>query len=217
MWGIKSIIFFLFLTVTLPFSSFSQEKDTSLVQFSGVILTADSLAAIPYAHIIDLSTGYGSVSDYQGYFSFVARKKDTIQFTAVGFKKEIFYIPDTISEFRYSMIQVMANDTVYLSETIIYPWPTKDQFIDAFLTLEIPDDDLEVARQNLDQKEIYLRAQNFKPDGGVNSKYVFNDYVDKLYYNGQTQPITLLNPFAWAAFIKAWKDGKFKRKYKNEE
>ena len=211
---IKSILLTLLLISLFIPVSFGQDEDSELVQFSGVIFTADSLVAIPFAHIIDITTGYGSISDYQGYFSFVAHKKDTIQFTAVGFKKEIFYIPDTINNSRYSMIQVMANDTIYLSETIIYPWPTKDQFKDAFLTLDIPDDDIEVARQNLDQREIYLRAQNFKSDGGVTSKYVFNDYVDKLYYNGQTQPITLLNPFAWAEFIKAWKDGKFKRKYK---
>jgi hypothetical protein len=38
------------------------------------------------------------------------------------------------------------------------------------------------------------------------------EQIDKLYYNGQTQPISILNPFAWAKFIKSWKDGDFKRK-----
>jgi len=35
--------------------------------------------------------------------------------------------------------------------------------------------------------------------------------TSRLYYNGQTQPISILNPFAWAQFIKAWREGKFKR------
>lgn len=185
-----------------------------LVQFSGVILTADSLYPVPFAHVVvDQEKGYrGTVSDYNGYFSFVARKNDTVTFSAIGFKDEYFVVPDTITNHRYSIIQVLATDTIYLSETVIYPWPTKDQFRDAFLNLEIPDDDLEIARQNLDKDEIYIRMQNMRPDGSITYKYTFNNYVDKLYYNGQTQPITILNPFAWADFIKAWRDGKFKRK-----
>ncbi|MBU2650534.1 MAG: carboxypeptidase-like regulatory domain-containing protein [Bacteroidetes bacterium] len=204
----------LLLFILLFSEAFSQEvkRNHDLVQFTGVILTADSLHPIPFAHVI-VTRGYrGTVSDYNGYFSFVARKNDTIEFSAIGFKDEFFVIPDTISDHRYSIIQVMATDTIYLSETVIYPWPTKEAFKEAFLSLEIPDDDLEIARQNLDKDNIYIRLDNMRTDGSVTYKYTLNNYVDKLYYNGQTQPITILNPFAWAEFIKAWKDGKFKRK-----
>ncbi len=110
------------------------------------------------------------------------------------------------------MIRVMSTDTIYLSETVIYPWPTKEQFKEAFLTLEIPDDDLEIARQNLNPKQLLAKAENLPAEGSVNFKYLMHQQVDKLYYNGQTQPITVLNPFAWAKFIKAWKEGDFKRK-----
>jgi hypothetical protein len=34
----------------------------------------------------------------------------------------------------------------------------------------------------------------------------------KLYYAGQYPPNNLLNPVAWAKFIKSWKEGKLKRK-----
>ena len=211
----KKIVLPIFFLITC-FSAISQEDTLrkDLVQFSGVILTADSLHPVPFAHVVvDQAKGYrGTVSDYNGYFSFVAHKNDTVMFSAVGFKDEYFIVPDTITNYRYSIIQVMATDTIYLSETVIYPWPTKDQFKDAFLNLDIPDDDLEIARQNLDKDEIYLRLENMPTDGSITYKYTFNNYVDRLYYNGQTQPITILNPFAWAEFIKAWKDGKFKRK-----
>ena len=49
-------------------------------------------------------------------------------------------------------------------------------------------------------------------DGGMNYQNFIDQTVSKLYYAGQTQPISVLNPFAWAQFIKAWQDGKFKRK-----
>jgi hypothetical protein len=183
-----------------------------LVQFSGAVVTGDSLRPVAFTHIIDRNTGFGTISDYYGYFSFVARKGDSISFSAVGFKKGLFIIPDTIQSNRYTMFQVMTSDTVYLSETVIYPWPTKEQFRDAFLNLEIPDDDLEIARKNLERYELYVRAQGIPMDGAMNYRNYIDQTVSKLYYAGQTQPISLLNPFAWAKFIQAWKDGKFKRK-----
>ena len=183
-----------------------------LVQFSGAVVTGDSLRPVAYTHIIDRNTGFGTISDYYGYFSFVARKGDTITFSAIGFKKGTFIIPDTIHSNRYTMFQVMASDTVYLSETVIYPWPTKEQFKEAFLNVKIPDDDLEIARKNLERYELYVRAQAMPMDGSMNYRNYIDQTTSKLYYAGQTQPISLLNPFAWAQFIQAWQDGKFKRK-----
>lgn len=190
----------------------NQDYYKDIVQFSGAVVTSDSLHPVAFTHIIDHNTGFGTISDYYGYFSFVARKGDTISFSAFGFKKGSFIIPDTIRNNRYAMFQVMATDTIYLNETVIYPWPTKEQFKEAFLNLDIPDDDLEIARKNLDRYELYVRAEAMPMDGSMNYRNYIDQTVSKLYYAGQTQPINLLNPFAWAQFIKAWQDGKFKRK-----
>jgi len=206
----------LLFTCTLSAQEAEDYDTGELVQFSGVILTSDSLRPIPLAHIIVTNSMRGTVSDFSGYFSFVAKKQDTVQFSAVGFKPGKFIIPDTINNNRYSMIQVMSADTIYLTETVIYPWPTKEQFKEAFLTLEIPDDDLEIARKNLDSRQMLAKSRNMPAEGSINYKYMVQRQVDKLYYNGQTQPISILNPFAWAKFIKAWKDGDFKRKPENE-
>jgi len=191
---------------------YNEEYYKNLVQFSGAVVTGDSLNPVAFTHIIDHNINFGTISDYYGYFSFVARKGDTISFSAIGFKKAKFVIPDTIQNNRYTMFQVMATDTIYLNETVIYPWPTKEQFKEAFLSLKIPDDDLEIARKNLERYELYVRAQAMPMDGSMNYRNYIDQTVSKLYYAGQTQPISLLNPFAWAQFIKAWQDGKFKRK-----
>jgi hypothetical protein len=185
-----------------------------LVQFSGAVVTGDSLHPVSFTHIIDRSTGFWTIADFYGYFSFVARKGDTISFSAVGFKKAFLTIPDTITNNRYAMFQVMATDTIYLNETVIYAWPTKEQFRMAFLTLDIPDDDLEIARKNLERYELAVRTDQISipMDGSMNYRNYIDNTVSKLYYQGQTQPISLLNPFAWAQFIKAWEEGKFKRK-----
>lgn len=213
----------IFLTALLLLGSalvFSQESGSSekqtekekLIQFSGVVVTADSLHPVPFTHIMVKNTRWGTVADFYGYFSFVARPNDTILFSAVGFKKSTYVIPDTITRNRYSLIKAMTMDTLLLDETVIYPWPTKEQFKEAFVKLDVPDDDLERARRNLAQAEMRERAEYMKMDGSMNFTNYMQTETYKHYYIGQTQPISILDPFAWAQFFKAWKEGKFRRK-----
>ena len=190
--------------------------DEDLVQFSGVVVTADSLKPVPFTHIVVKHSRWGTVADYYGYFSFVAKKLDTVVFSAVGYKKSFYVIPDTITRNRYSLIKAMTADTLMLDETVIYPWPTKEQFREAFVNLHVPDDDLERARKNLAKAEMRERAENLAMDGSMNYKNYMQWEGYKNYYIGQTQPISILDPFAWAKFFKAWKEGKFKRNKDDE-
>jgi hypothetical protein len=214
-------IFRLIITLWLTACSlwlYSQQEDNreeyykNLVQFSGAVVTSDSLRPVSFTQIIDRKTGFGTITDFFGYFSFVAERGDTIQFTADGYRPGMFVIPDTIRSNRYTMFQVMTSDTAYVTETVIYPYPNKEEFKKAFLSLELPEDDIEIARRNLDRYELAVRAEAMTMDGSMNYQNYIDQTVSKLYYAGQTQPISLLNPFAWAQFIQAWKDGKFKKK-----
>ncbi len=214
----KGIVLSILILFTFSAFKAKAQKYNDLVQFSGVVVTADSLRPVPFASIAVAKTGRATSSDYWGFFSIVVHKNDLISFTAVGYKTGLFRIPDTLSENRYSLIQVMSSDTIMLTETVIYPWPSKEQFRHAFLTLEIPDDDIEIARRNLaymEMREIYGR--NYDPERyGYTPGQSYRNYMsaqsDKLYYNGQTMPNNLLNPIAWAKFIQAWKRGDFKKK-----
>lgn len=190
----------------------AQVSNKELVQFSGVIVTADSLNPVPFTNIIVKGTGRGTVSDYYGFFSFIAKRKDTLIFSSIGYKNAFFIIPDTITSNRYSLIQIMTSDTILLAETVIYPWPTKEQFKEAFINLYVPDDDYERAKKNLARAEMKERTSNYKMDGSLNYKNYIDQQTSKLYYIGQYQPISILNPFAWAKFIKAWQNGDFKNK-----
>jgi hypothetical protein len=191
---------------------FAQRVDADLVQFSGMIVASDSLQAVPYVNIKVKGTNRGTTSDFYGFFSLVARKGDVIQFSAMGFKKGSYTIPDTLRSNRYSLVHIMSQDTILLKETVIYPWPTPEQFRHAFVWDKIPDDDLTIAQKNLDRMEMRERARAMPMDGSMNYRNYMDNQVSKLYYRGQAQPIPIFNPFAWAEFIKAWKRGDFKRK-----
>lgn len=187
----------------------SLSKD--LIQFSGVIVTGDSLVAVPYVNVYDKISRRGTTSDYYGYFSFVAKKLDTIVFSSVGFKRSYFVIPDTLSTNRYSMIHMMLEDTIELAPQQIYPWPSKEDFADAFLNLNVNDDQIRRAKKKLTPEELAAVGREMPTDGSLNYKWQMQQYQSRLYYNGQAPPINLLNPLAWSEFIKAWRNGDLKR------
>ncbi len=203
------------ILIILSSSLLSQEENEDLIQFSGVAVTADSLLPVPFATVMIKNTSYGTTTDFYGYFSFVARKGDTLQFSSVGYQKSDYVIPDSLKGNRYSLIHTMLRDTVNLETVNIYPWPTADQFKQAFLNLDIPDDNLEIARKNLNPDLMAERVAVMPMDGSMNFKFQNQQRSNQLYYAGQSRMnnlSNLLNPIAWAKFIEAWKRGDFKRK-----
>src|ERR1035437_3868334 len=95
-------------------------KNKSLIQFSGVVVEMDSLKAVPFTNIFVKNTQHGTVADYFGYFSFVAQKGDTLIFSEIGYARAQFIIPDTLSTNRYTLIQMLHKDTVFLKGVNIY-------------------------------------------------------------------------------------------------
>lgn len=209
--NVKHIAICLVFILLLPELK-AQEKDHDLVQFSGLVLTGDSLQPVPFTHILIKNRKRGTSSDYHGFFSFVAHKGDTILFSAMGYKDGKYIIPDTITTRRYSMVQMMTTDTIMLVETVIYPWPSREQFREAFINARPPDDDLVVAHRNLEFLEMRDRARKMPMDGGQNYRNFIQQQTDRLYYYGQSPPISIFNPFAWAKFFEAWKRGDFRKK-----
>ena len=190
----------------------AQEKNDSVVQFSGVIVTGDSLRPLPFVHVQIVGSYYGTVSDISGFFSFAAYKGDSVLFSSMGYRNSIFVIPDTLKTLRYSIFQMMQSDTLLLKETIIYPWPTIESLESAIVNYQVPEDDYDRAMKNLAIQEMKERADKLPMDGSMNYRHQMQNYINKSYYNGQYMPNQLLNPFAWSKFIKAWQEGKFRRK-----
>lgn len=205
-----------YILILLSIFSFSfsnaQTAKRTPIQFSGVIVDGDSLAPIPFTTIIVRGSNRGTIADYYGYFSFVAQKGDTIDFSSVGYKSAYFTIPDTLDENRYSLIQMLFTDTILLRETVIYPWPTKEQFREAFLNLNAPDDDFQRAMKNLAIADMRERASATPNDGSMAYKQTISQYQSRLYSAGQAPSISLLNPVAWSKFIQAWRAGELSRK-----
>ncbi len=193
--------------------SLRTEVEKRLVQFSGILVTSDSLQPLPYVTIFDKNTGRGTISDYYGFFSFVALKGDTIVFSSVGYRKSTFVIPDTLSDNRYSLIQIMRTDTIMLEESVINAWPSREQFAEAFINLEIPDDYLARAQRNLNMASLTTGSLAMSNDGYMTYRHTLQMERNRMLSQaGQIPTANLLSPVAWYKFVQAWKNGDFRRK-----
>jgi len=75
-----------------------------------------------------------------------------------------YLIPDTLTTDRYSLIHLMDKDTNNLKEVKIYPWPSKEAFVDAFKKLSLPDNDLDRAKKNIALAQQKARIEGFPID-----------------------------------------------------
>jgi len=193
------------------FISFGVAGQSNLIQFSGLVLTADSLVGIPLVNIISTGSGTGTFTDQKGFFSLVAHVGDTIIFSSIGYNTVTTELPDTLSGQRYSMVQLMTSDTIYLAEAVIFPWPSKESFKRAFLYNDIPDDGVAIAFKNLEKEKMKELGEYYGYDADANLDYYTKQIAKELYYAGQNPPLRIFDVFAWKSFIEAWQNGDFKK------
>lgn len=208
----KHIFTYLFFTVSCFALAQTKQTDTDLVQFTGFVLSADSTKTIPFVTIKVINANRGTYSDMQGYFSFVAKKDDIITFTCIGYKPVAFAFPPNLEGYKFNAVITLEEDTFYLPEFVKRSYPTPEEFDLMLVKTKVPMDELSTAQYNLRMQQLREISNNLNNDGIANANWTFGQYADKAYYNGQPQPIRILDPLAWNRFIKAVENGEFKRK-----
>ena len=201
----------LFLSPVIARAQFETFKD-SVVQLYGVIMSADSLRGLPSVSIMVKGQNRGTISNDEGVFSIVVLKGDKVEFTSIGFKSKLIDIPLDLKGNQFSIIQLMVTDTVYLPATIIRQRLSREQFERDFINTKVPNDEIEIARNNNSYAKRRLLMSTLPSDGKEASLQYMQDQSKKLYYSGQIAPQNIFNPFAWNEFIKAWKRGDYKKK-----
>jgi hypothetical protein len=207
----KKIVLYILLLAgpIIAHAQFDKLKD-SVVQVYGFVMTADSLQGIPAVSIAVKGRNQGTISNDQGVFSIVLLKGDSIEFSSIGYKSKIVHIPTNIPGNQYSIIQLMITDTVHLAATIIRPRPTREQFDRDFVNTKVPDDDIEIARQNTDALKRRALYKTLPADAKEASNTYLRQAANRYSYQGQQPPQNIFSPLAWASFIEAWKRGDFK-------
>jgi len=210
----KKFFFLLFFVVAVSILA-SSAQDKKLVQFSGVVIHADSLEALPFVNIINISRKYkGTYTDMRGYFSLVVSVGDTIQISCLGYKKQELVIPENLQGNSLSAIFKLKMDAINLPMIYIFPYATIEQFKQAFIKLRLPDDDLMIAKRNLDESLMMALSSAMTWDGAQNTKYYFQQQSEKLYWKGQDRYNPLLDVVKINQFMHLLNQGKIS--FKND-
>lgn len=203
----------LFAICLLPILLAAQtDSSRTIVKIAGVTVTSDSLKPVPFVNVLIKGNYSGTMGDYSGFYSIVARAGDTLIFSSIGYKREEYVIPDTLQNKQYSLIQMLEKDVIELPETRINVWPSYEQFKQAFLNTEMKDSDLARAKKNLSHEVLREHAINSTIGAGGNQTLMQDQHKARLYSIGQMPQNNFLNPLAWNRLIQAWKDGEFEKK-----
>lgn len=207
---LRTIVIVLFFGISM--GAYAQEDPANkLVQFTGIIQNADSsTVVVPFVSIKNISyQNQFFASNHQGYFSFVARERDTIEFSAIGYRTTRIVIPES-KDNRYSEIIKMQASITNLPVVVVLPWASVEEFNLAFLALEVADDDYLLAKRNLSRESLLAMAREAPRSAAEIQNYnavsshlnMVNKNINQRYAN------PLLNPFAWAKFIDQITKGK---------
>lgn len=201
-----------FLLVCSLSNGFSQGEQTT-IQLSGVVVDGDSTYGVPGVHIYIPRAGVGATTNRVGLFSIPVLSGDTVIISAISYKPQRLIVPRR-NDLGMNVLIDLQTDTTFLPVVEVFPYPTAEQFKEAFLALELPDDGSEALAKNLDPEMMTRMAMAMPMSSASNYRYQMNQHVNRMTNRFFAPSFSFLNPFAWANFVKSVKRGELKKKDK---
>ncbi|RED93623.1 carboxypeptidase-like regulatory domain-containing protein [Marinoscillum furvescens] len=193
------IVFF-----TLCTSAWCQDtpKEPKVIQFTGVVMAPDSNSVIPGVHVYAPLGGRGTTTNPYGFFSLPVLEGDSIVFSAIGFQKRSYIIPEHDEPNSLRLIVTLEEDVTLLNEVEIFPYPTEEMFKKAVLSLEMPYqreyNNMNAWLQSEYMNTAYAELSN---SANANQRYYQQLQMQAIQNRYQTPKNNLLNPWAWAKAI----------------
>jgi hypothetical protein len=197
-----------FLSASACFSQTIENE--RYVQVSGII-TDESFKPVPGVAVVSRKLKKGTLSERSGIYSITSTPGDTIFFRALGFKRYHTIIPETFAKSHCEVDIALDIDTIQISEVNIMPWKNYSEFLKDITKVRTVDPIIENMNDNIASIYVAIANQgNYKisPEAGYRTSMEQN--FGAMAIRGQYPINNLLNPFAWAKFIKGIKNGLFK-------
>lgn len=175
-------------------------------------MSQDSMTGIPFAHIGLRGSSRGGVARVDGFFSFAVNEGDTLYFTSLGYEPATYIVPSNVEESKLSTIILMRRGALSFPQVDIYYWGSRDKFPQAFRDARPPKDLDERAMENTNATLLSALGESLPIDGGEAAQRYMQVRAQQAYYYHQQAPQNIFNPLAWAEFIRALKNGDFKKK-----
>ena len=166
----------------------------------------DSSSVVPGTHVYIPKSGRGTTTNPYGFFSMPVLEGDSIVFSAVGFKRSFYIIPEHKKESSLRIIVTLEEDISFLEEVEIRPYPTENMFKEALITMELPHQK-EYANiyQWLNSSYMQEAYYNLPASPNANAQYLINQQQRSYTNRYAPRSIPILNPFAWNQFIRSLK------------
>jgi len=187
----------------------TDEKER-FVQLSGII-TDEAFRPVPGVAVISKRLRRGSISESTGIYSVTTMPGDTVFFRALGFKRYHTVIPVDYESRHWKVDIALEADTITIEEISIMPWKSYNEFIRE-ITKEHPVDPI-IQNMNENIASIYVAVANqtnvaISPETGY--RYAMEQNFSANATKNQYPVNNILNPLAWAKFIKGLKTGMLK-------
>jgi len=210
-------IFIIFILLIFVSFSFSQEK--KIVQIRGLV-TNQQNDILSYTFIYDKYAQKGYLTNDKGELNIFVERGTELIFSHIGYKKFSYTIP-MIGKTNLLFLRIkLITDTIFLKEITIFPWKTYQQFIQAFLNTQIPNDDISKAEYNfaiLKSQLSTMEDDDYFQSASIAYKINQQRMANELYWKGQSQPMQIFNIMAWQEFIRYIREGKFKNPNKRKK
>ena len=150
---VRQFFYILLLSILIPSMLSAQKKERPIVQFSGFVMSSDSMMGVPFAHLRLKGTSRGGSARADGFFSFAVAEGDTIEFTSLGYEKSVYYVPRNVEDNKLSTIIQMSRGAYNFPQVDIYYWGDRRNFRKAFIDVRPNKDLQERAEENTRSEE----------------------------------------------------------------
>lgn len=206
---VKVLLLVLFIFSITPIKAQSNKT----VYITGATIDLEQVQAVPFVTIFVKGSNRGTVSDNNGYFSFLAVPGDTLVFSSVGYKTDEFALPESLQGTTFSLLHLMVSENVMLEEVVVQPWPSVEQFTKSILNIDLPKDAQKMSM------EAQMRIENLAKSQYQSERVYYDQWrYNKLYdMTGVAMPNNFINPMQWANFIRDWKSGVYKKSAEGQQ
>lgn len=184
------------------------EAQQKVIQLYGVVKASDS-TSLPGASVFIKGTRRGTIANDMGIYSIAVSPGDSVEFSFVGFKSASFTVPKELASSQLLNSPLLISDTSFLPTAIVSPLPTPAEFKFLFLNTPIERTNADIARQNLNLKQLLKEMKYMPLDGNPDAIYNLHsrEQIQRGSQRGLVPTSGLFNPFAWAEFVKSLKEG----------
>lgn len=215
----KHLLILLFFA-TLIVQAKAQEP-SDIVEVYGVVVTKNDRQTydfVPFVTVAVDGTTRGTYANFEGMYSIVVKKGQTLTFSAVGYAARKIVIPADLNTLYHGLTVELQPAEINLDEVTVFPWPDRDNLAAEFLAMQPSRAGQlqEIAKDNLNRKNLLAVANATDQDDREAAIQYMRQQARDYSYQGQIAPQSIFDPIAWGRFFNQFNKKKTSRTAREE-